>query len=158
MDALGETTDSPIPVMTFDVAGHRLGVPIHQMDQIAAAPQIWPVPFSRPEHWGLLETAAGLVPVMSLPNVPQSMTSQLGGSSSEPLVAILHVRDVTVALRVDRPWRVFEDYRHLRSEQPAPAVLQPLAPQLAGARESTFWIIDPDRLWMDTDGQHSHAT
>jgi hypothetical protein len=139
MQEFGET-DSPNPVMTFRVASTWLAVPIAQMDRVACAEQLWPVPLARPEHAGLMFDDGELVPVLRLG--PHQANGEL--------VAILHVRGESVGVAVEVAGRVHDSYRFIEGERP-PDWLRAAGPRRAQGPDSDFWLIDPDRLWLAPD-------
>src|SRR5687767_5134370 len=114
MAKLGEVGDSPSPVMTFLVGSDWLAVRVEQVDRVAVAPRLWPVPLAQPEHRGLFDAGQELVPVMAL--------DQGEPKSGEQMLAILHVRGESVALAIDRAGRIYDRYRRhdARTAPPPP--------------------------------------
>ena len=127
--------------MTFCVAGHWLAVPVEQMDRIAFAERLWPVPLARPEHRGLMDDGGELIPVLDLrANLDERHDSGL-------LVAVLHVRGENVGLAVDSPGRVHDRFHLLPDGDEPPALFSDAAIRRADADDTCFWLIDPDKLW-----------
>jgi chemotaxis signal transduction protein len=140
----GEASFSPSPVMTFQVASHWLAVRVEQVDRVAVAPRLWPVPLSQPDYLGLYDTGSELVPVVRLD--PEHHESE-----REQMLAILHVRGESVGLAIDRPGRVYERYRV--DDAPAPEHLAPAEPKRGIAADVRFWLLDADRLFTFDQAQ-----
>ncbi len=125
--------------MTFQVAGTWLAVPVEQMDRIAFAERLWPVPLARPEHAGLMDDDGELIPVLRRGQGP---------APAEPLlVAVLHVRDESAGVAVDAAGRVYDDCRALPDTTAAPVAVTAVNPRRVESSGNAFWLIDPDRLW-----------
>ncbi len=136
----GDFTGSPPPVMTFQAGGSWLAVRVEQVDRVALAPRLWPVPLARPEHVGLLDSGGELVPVLHLDDTQATCTS-------EQMVALLHVRGESVGLAIDRAGRLYDRYRidqDSTADSPALAAVQA---RRAVAGDHSFWLIDADRLF-----------
>lgn len=143
MGEMGEIDFSPSPVMTFQVAGEWLAVRIDQLDRIALASRLWPVPMTRPDYVGLLDDGRELVPVLELGSESKPSTPAI-----EPMVAILRVRDQAVGLAIQRAGRVIHSYR-IHDDAPAslPVALQQAEPRRASSADRQFWLINADQLW-----------
>jgi chemotaxis signal transduction protein len=127
--------------MTLSVAGHWLAVPVEQMDRIAVATRVWPVPMAWPEHVGLFEDGGELVPVLRL-------SPSQAALSVEQLVAVLHVRGEPVGLAVDAAGRVYDSFHLPPHAEDPPGELADLNARAANAGDRLIWLIDPDRLWQ----------
>ncbi len=137
----GDASPSLNAVMTFCAAGEWLGVPVHQMDRVAMAPELHPVPLARRDYLGLFDDHGELVPVL-----------HLGARDHEPthMVAILQVRGEPVGLAITAAGRVY-DADSLRSREGKPPVwLAHAGAKALSTPDRTFWLIDPDRLWPET--------
>jgi chemotaxis signal transduction protein len=150
MAKLGEVGDSPSPVMTFQIGSDWLAVRVEQVDRVAMAPRLWPVPLATPEHLGLFDAGAELVPVMSLdPERPR------GG---EQMLAILHVRGESVGLAIDKAGRIYDRYRrHDARTAPPPTAFRAARPTRVVATDGAFWLVDADQLFAepsDTPSTH----
>lgn len=141
----GETVDPQKPVMTLQVAGNWLAVGIDQVDRIALASCLWPVPMTRPEYLGLLDTGEELVPVLQLGEYVDPSTEMLG----ESMIALLHVRGETVGLAIEKPGQVFDMYRLDATATKPPTCLVEVGARQASAADSQFWLIDADQLWKE---------
>ncbi len=143
MAKLGEVGDSPSPVMTFQIGGDWLAVRVEQVDRVAMAPRLWPVPLTRAEHRGLFDSGQELVPVMSLDSARPA--------AAEQMVAILQVRGESVALAIDRPGRIYDRYRRqdIKTEPPPPA-FRDAKPTRVVAADGPFWLVDADQLFDDS--------
>jgi chemotaxis signal transduction protein len=134
----GEASFSPSPVMTFQVSGDWLAVRVEQVDRVAMAPRLWPVPMAHPQHIGLYDTGQELVPVLCLDGRPTK-------PESEQMLAILQVRGESVGLAIDRAGRVYDRYRF--DDAPAPATLRHAQPRRGVTADARFWVLDADRLF-----------
>ncbi len=140
MQEFGDLRADHSPVMTLAVNGTELAVRIGQMDGVALAEKLAPVPLGQPEHLGIFDRGGELIPVMALTPRPERTGAQL--------VAVLHVRGEPVALAIDRPGRVHTHYWPEEGHEP-PAFLRDLGAVHARGGGESFWIVDPDRLWPD---------
>ena len=139
----GERTDSPSPVMTFEVRGNWLAARVDQIDRVALAAQLWPVPLARPEHVGLFDNGHDLVPVLRLGPSDQPLKPP-----TEPqLVALMHVRGQTIGLAIERVGRVYARYRLEDGRLTAPDLLGAIGAQPARSSDFRFWLVDADRLF-----------
>ena len=126
--------------MTFQIAGHWLAVPVAQMDRIAFAERVWPVPLGRPEHLGLIHDADEIIPVLRL----QQSNEKSSVPPAPQLVAVLHVRGESVGLAVDSAGHVYDHYQ-LEEDQPdPPESLSSIFPKRVKGADRKFWLIDPD--------------
>ena len=114
---------------------------IDQMDGVALAPELTPVPLSRPEHLGLFDRGTDLVPVLSL--APRQRPRRGG----DQLLAILQVRGEPVGLAIERPGQVHAHY-WLDEGPEAPPLLERTGALHARGGGESFWLVDPDRLWQ----------
>lgn len=146
----GELTDSPSPVMTFEAGGSRLAVRVFQVDRVAVASRLWPVPLARPEHVGLFDNGQELVPVLQLNTGAESPPC-----NGEQLVAILHVRGENVGLAIERVGRVHERYGLDDPRVTAPGELADAGAVAAISSDDRFWLVDADRLFAAADGATS---
>jgi chemotaxis signal transduction protein len=140
----GEGTGySPSPVMTFEAGGSWLAVRVDQVDRVAVASRLWPVPLARAEHAGLFDIGEELIPVLRLDN------SQIGATSDgvEQLVAVLRIRGQVVGLAIDRAGRVYERYRLEEKRTHAPFGLDAAGALPVVSSDDRFWLVDPDRLF-----------
>jgi chemotaxis signal transduction protein len=144
----GEVTDSPSPVMTFDVGGSWLAVRVEQVDRVAVAPQLWPVPLARPEHVGLFDSGQELLPVLRLRTTPETPTPTAG----EQLVALLHVRGESVGLAIDRAGRVHDHWWLDETSTPPPGDLAAAGAAAAISSSFRFWLVNADRLFTYDGG------
>ena len=138
------------PAMTFEIAGQQIGVRIDQMDSVALADRLWPVPFTRDDYVGLLDHNDALIPVMRLGNTQTETTKQL--------VAILHVRGEPMGLAIDKAGRLCDNYWIENTDDSAPDALLETGAQLARTSESSFWLLDADHLWQTDKPSASTAT
>ena len=129
------------PVMTLQVADHWIAVRIDQMESVALAAHLWPVPLAQPGYVGLHDNGEQIVPVLAL-------DEHTPASTLEQLVAILEVRGRTVGLAIQRAGRVHEHYWVDDAAAEIPPSLERLGAQLAHASEQSFWLIDTDNLWQ----------
>ena len=138
------------PVMTFQSNDVWLGVRVEQMDRVALAPKLWPVPLADPRHVGLLPHGDTLVPVFSL-------TPRKSASVSEYLVAVLVVRGEPVGLAIERAGRVYDRYRFLSAQDVTrPGALGTTDALPAQAAGLDFWFIDADLLWPNEQSGTIH--
>jgi len=135
----GEVSNSPSPVMTFEAGGRWLAVRVDQVDRVAVAPRLWPVPLAARAHAGLFDAGSELVPVMHLDEDPAP-------EASEHLLALLHVRGSTVGLTINRAGRVYERWSTDDAVDTPPLVPGAVAARCADHR---FWLVDADRLFAD---------
>lgn len=135
----GREPDTVGPVVTMSVDGSPIGVLVDQVERIVLARDLVAVPDSQPEHLGLLFHDNELVPVMTLR--PRQ-------ARDEEMVAVVHVRGQSVGLSVDDAGRIHSRWEHCRSE-PGKRPVDHAVP--ACALNSTFWLIDTDRLWPRAD-------
>jgi chemotaxis signal transduction protein len=140
----GELTDSPSPVMTFEVGGSWLAVRVEQVERVAIASRLWPVPLSRPEHMGLYDSGGELVPVLCLEGQPAASCEL---TATERMLAILHVRGEAVGVAIDRAGRVYDRYRIEETSAAAPAALAAAGAKRAVSNDLRFWLVDADRLF-----------
>ena len=145
MQTFGEVTDAPRPVMTFRVAGEWVAIPVEQVDRIAQAATLWPVPLGFPQHLGLLDDGGELIPVLRLDD--DASTADTRGD--ERLVAILHVRGESVGLAIDQAGRVYHGFRAGTSGAKPPLRLQAIGAQSVFNDDGPCWLINPDQLWSD---------
>ena len=143
MAYLGEPTDSPSPVMTFAMGGNWLAARVDQVDRVAVASRLWPVPLARPEHIGLFDSGQELVPVLRLTSQEATPTKP----GDEQLVALLHVRGQTIGLAIERAGRVYSRYWIEERRPSKPKGLGALDALSAMSSDSRFWLIDTDRLF-----------
>lgn len=139
----GERADSPSPVMTFEVRGNWLAARVDQVDRVALADQLWPVPLARPEYAGLFDSGGDLIPVLRLgpaDSPPKALTDQ-------QLVALMHVRGQSVGLAVERVGRVYSRYWLEERQSTAPKELGAIDAQSAISSDFRFWLVDTDRLF-----------
>jgi len=128
--------------MTFEAGGSWLAVKVEQVDRVAVAAHLWPVPFARPQHLGLLDGGQELIPVLGIDEDPPSVAD-----GSERLVAILHVRGESVGLAIDRAGRICDRYRIEDTRAVAPPALAAAGARPAASSDSRFWLVDADRLF-----------
>ena len=151
----GEGTDSPSPVMTFEAGGNWLAVRVDQVDRVAVASRLWPVPLARPEHVGLFDSGQELVPVLTLDPSPARPAA---APAAEQLVALLHVRGQTVGLAIERAGRVFDRYWPEGSPTRAPLGLDGAGAVAVTSSDASFWVVDADRLFdFDTSERDTPA-
>ncbi len=142
----GEMTDSPSPVMTFEVAGSWLAVRVEQVDKVAVASRLWPVPFAQPEHLGLLDSGQELIPVLTL-ELGSAARKREAAIPKEQLVAILHVRGEPVGLAIDRAGRIYDRYRFEPARGKPPLALAVAEAEPASTADGRFWLVNADRLF-----------
>ncbi len=145
MREFGEVADSPTPVMTFQVAGSWLGVPVEKMDRITSTERLWPVPLALPHHLGLMHDNGELLPVLTL-------ATRLDMHTHSDLVAVVHVRGDSVGIAIDAAGRVYDDYRVHPGGSEAPLGLAIPEPKWTRTPNTEFWLFDPDRLWQNPGG------
>ena len=138
--------------MTFQSNNVWLGVRVDQMDRVALAPKLWPVPLADSRHVGLLSHGEGLIPVFSL--TPTSAPDQ--PPSQDQLVAVLVVRGEPVGLAIERAGRVYDRYRFTSTQDVSrPGALGEIDALPAHAAGLDFWFIDADLLWKEDEQQES---
>lgn len=139
------------PVMTFRVAANWIGVRIDQMESVALAERLWPVPLVLREYVGLYDHGDQLIPVLRL-NANESSSVLV-----EQMLAILHVRGEPVGLAIDRAGQVLERYWMDDAMVEAPAMFGGLDAKLARTSERSFWLINTDKLWLSQQDGHLNA-
>jgi chemotaxis signal transduction protein len=151
MQTFGEVIDSPRPVMTFRVAGEWVAIPVEQVDRIAQAATLWPVPLSFPQHLGLLDDGGELIPVLRLDDAASASETR----GDDRLVAILHVRGESVGLAIDQAGRVYHGFRAGAPSATPPPRLQAIGAQPVFSGDGSCWLVNPDRLWQDLETRAS---
>ena len=134
------------PVMTFRIAGEWVAVRVAQMDRVAVAAKLWPVPWTVPGYLGLFDSGQELVPVLQLTGGAAKPES----GEREHLVAILHVRGESVGVVIDRAGHLCEAYDLQAADLPSPAPLRPFGGRRAQSTTESFWLVDTDQLWPYT--------
>ena len=137
--------------MTFRIHRNWIAVRIDQMESVALAPQLWPVPTTPPEYVGLHDTGSQLVPVMRLDGSEPGTDDPGRAAQPDQLVAVLHVRGESVGLAIDVAGHVLERYWLEEPTPTPPASLAPLRPLLGRTSATSFWLIDTDNLWPQAD-------
>lgn len=147
----GEVYDSPSPVMTFEAGGRWLAVRVDQVDRVAVASRLWPVPLASRHHAGLFDSGSELVPVMQLDD-------DVAEGTAEHLLALLHVRGATVGLAIERAGRVYDRWSCEDARDTAPDIIAAAGAVPAHSSDHHFWLVDTDRLFAEPDGTPFSAT
>ena len=147
---LGDERDAKlVPVMTFKVNGHWLAVCVTQVDRIATASHLWPIPFAISEHLGLYDTGQELVSVLKLDKNPERDNTL--SCKLEQLLIILQVRGETVGMVIDKAGRVYDSYEFDDTHNVAPPpYLAGVATRRLRSFDNLFWLVDADGLFAPT--------
>lgn len=132
--------------MTFRIAGEWVAVRIAQMDRVAVATKLWPVPWTVSGYLGLYDSGQELVPVLQL----TSDAATSGSGEREHLVAILQVRGEAVGVVIERAGRLCDNYDLQAADLPSPAALHRFQGRRAHTATESFWLVDTDQLWPYT--------